>query len=187
MGQAATEAAISNLEIVVGSADRRLSLQPSSHDGLLETVGLAQDAVAVRDRRLVGPWFAAVEVAHGRVASWPKLQALKPHVASVDAAGAVPERDIDGQPLPESQRTDDRFDCWPSSRVLKSLGCDGVLVLVDRVDGRISSPARSADAGPGVSMLDSNSQPGAWTETATARELADYMQRADRDFYQRAR
>jgi hypothetical protein len=73
---------------------------------------------------------------------------------------------------------------------LRSLGCDGVVVLVDRVDephlitGSIDR--MKALVWP---MLDNKflKQPGIGLKLLLPRELADYLHREDRDFYQRAR
>ena len=46
-----------------------------------------------------------------------------------------PGGQIVGQPLPASPRTDDRYELLAKLQgVLRSLGFDGILVLVDRVD-----------------------------------------------------
>jgi hypothetical protein len=120
------------------------------------------------------------------------VRVLKPHVASLRRLlMRFPKRDIDGQPLPETQRTDDRFELLAKLQgVLKTLGCDGVLVLVDRVD----EPHLIAGSVERMrafvwSMLDNKflKQPGLGLKLLLPRELVDYMQREDRDFYQRAR
>jgi hypothetical protein len=116
----------------------------------------------------------------------------KPHAASLRRLlMRFPKRDIDGQPLPESQRTDDRFELLAKLQgVLKSLGCEGVLVIVDRVDEPhliVGSVERMRAFV--WSMLDNKflKQPGLGLKLLLPRELVDYMQREDRDFYQRAR
>ena len=102
-----------------------------------------------------------------------------------------PKRDIDGQPLPESQRTDDRYELLAKFQgVLKSLGCDGIVVLVDRVDEpHLITGSVERMRALVWSMLDNKflKQPGIGLKLLLPRELADYMQREDRDFYQRAR
>jgi hypothetical protein len=120
------------------------------------------------------------------------VRVLKPHVGSVRRLlMRFPKRDIEGQPLPETQRTDDRFELFAKLQgVLKSLGCDGVVVLVDRVD-EPHLIAGSVDRMRAFvwSMLDNKflKQPGVGLKLLLPRELADYMHREDRDFYQRAR
>jgi hypothetical protein len=120
------------------------------------------------------------------------VRVLKPHVTSLRRIlKSFPNRDIEGQPLPESPRTDDRYELLAKFQgVLKSLGCEGVVVLVDRVDephlitGSIER--MKALIWP---MLDNKflKQPGLGLKLLLPRELADFIQREDRDFYQRAR
>jgi hypothetical protein len=120
------------------------------------------------------------------------VRVLKPHVASLRRLFMrFPIHDIDSQPLPESQRTDDRFELLAKLQgVLKTLGCDGIVVLVDRVD-EPHLITGSVDRMRALvwSMLDNKflKQPGIGLKLLLPRELADYMQREDRDFYQRAR
>jgi hypothetical protein len=139
------------------------------------------------------PWFARFCKWHlvaRRIAR--NVRVLKPHVASVRRLLIkFPGRDIEGQPLPESPRTDDRYELLAKFQgVLKSLGCDGVVVLVDRVDEPhlITGSAERMKALV-WSMLDNKflKQPGIGLKLLLPRELADYLHREDRDFYQRAR
>ena len=74
--------------------------------------------------------------------------------------------------------------------MLKSLGCDGVVVLVDRVDEPhliTGTVERMRDLV--WSMLDNKflKQPGLGLKLLLPSELVDYLQKEDRDFYQRAR
>ena len=120
------------------------------------------------------------------------VRVLKPHMASVRRLlTRFPKRDIDGQPLPENQRTDDRYELLAKFQgVLKSLGAAGVVVLVDRVDEPHlitgSVERMRALVWP---MLDNKflKQPGVGLKLLLPRELADHLHREDRDFYQRAR
>lgn len=120
------------------------------------------------------------------------VRVLKPRVALLRRLlTRFPARDIDGQPLPESQRTDDRYELLAKFQgVLKSLGCDGVLVLVDRVDEpHLITGSVERMRALVWSMLDNKflKQPGLGLKLMLPRELVDFMQREDRDFYQRAR
>ncbi len=120
------------------------------------------------------------------------VRVLKPHVGSVRRLlMRFPKRDIEGQPLPETQRTDDRYELFAKFQgVLKSLGCEGVVVLVDRVDEpHLITGSVERMRALIWSMLDNKflKQPGVGLKLLLPRELADYMQREDRDFYQRAR
>jgi hypothetical protein len=102
-----------------------------------------------------------------------------------------PPRELDGQPLPDNQRTDDRYELLAKFQgVLKSLGSDGVLVLVDRVDEPHlitgSVERMRALVWP---MLDNKflKQPGFGLKMLLPSELVAYIEKEDRDFYQRAR
>jgi hypothetical protein len=120
------------------------------------------------------------------------VRVLKPHRGSVRRLlMRFPYRDIEGQPLPETQRTDDRYELLAKLQgVLKSLGCEGIVVLVDRVDEpHLITGSVERMKALVWSMLDNKflKQPGIGLKLLLPRELADYMQREDRDFYQRAR
>jgi hypothetical protein len=135
--------------------------------------------------RLVKWYFVARRIAGN-------VRVLKPHVGSVRRLlMRFPKRDIEAQPLPENQRTDDRYELFAKFQgVLKSLGSGGVVVLVDRVDEPhlITGSVEHMKALV-WSMLDNKflKQPGLGLKLLLPRELADYMHREDRDFYQRAR
>jgi hypothetical protein len=139
------------------------------------------------------PWLARLVKWHlvaRRVAR--NVRVLKPHVGSLRRlVMRFPKRDIDGQPLPAGPRTDDRYELLAKFQgVLRSLGFDGVVVLVDRVDEPHlitgSVERMKAHIWP---MLDNKflKQPGLGLKLLLPRELVDYIHREDRDFYQRAR
>jgi len=103
----------------------------------------------------------------------------------------LPPRELDGQPLPDNQRTDDRYELLAKFQgVLKSLGSDGVVVLVDRVDEPHlitgSVERMRALVWP---MLDNKflKQPNFGLKMLLPSELVAYIEKEDRDFYQRAR
>ncbi len=96
-----------------------------------------------------------------------------------------------GQPLPERERTDDRFELLVKFQgVLSGLGYSGVVVLIDRVDEPHlvnGSPDRMRDLlWP---MLDNKflKHPGLGFKLLLPVELSYFIDREDRDFYQRAR
>ena len=100
-------------------------------------------------------------------------------------------RDIDGQPLPSKQRTDDRYELLGKFQgILKSLGYDGIIVLVDRVDEPHlitgSVERMKALIWP---MLDNKflKQPGFGLKLLLPSELVEFLEKETRDFYQRAR
>jgi hypothetical protein len=100
-------------------------------------------------------------------------------------------RDISGQPMPGKERTDDRYELlYKFQGVLKTLGFSGIVVLVDRVDEpHLMNGSLENMKGLVWSMLDNKflKQPGVGLKLLLPIELAAYVDREDRDFYQRAR
>lgn len=99
--------------------------------------------------------------------------------------------DISGQPLPRHQRTDDRYELLAKFQgILRTLGFEGIIVLVDRVDEphliNGSVEQMRALLWP---MLDQKllQHPGIGFKLLLPIELSHYIDREDRDFYQRAR
>jgi hypothetical protein len=99
--------------------------------------------------------------------------------------------DLAGQPLPSKQRTDDRYELLAKFQgILESLGFRGIVVLVDRVDEphliNGSVEQMRALLWP---MLDNKflKHPGMGIKLLLPIELAQFIDREDRDFYQRAR
>lgn len=96
-----------------------------------------------------------------------------------------------GQPLPNKERTDDRYSLMGKLQgILKSLGYSSMTVLVDRVDEphliNGSAEAMRALLWP---MLDNKflKQDGMGMKFLLPAELTQFIDREDRDFYQRAR
>ena len=96
-----------------------------------------------------------------------------------------------GQPLPNKERTDDRYAFMGKLQgILKSLGFSSMTVLVDRVDEphliNGSAEAMRALLWP---MLDNKflKQEGLGMKFLLPAELTQFIDREDRDFYQRAR
>ncbi len=100
-------------------------------------------------------------------------------------------RDIQNQPLPERQRTDDRYELlYKFQGLLKTLGFLGIVVLVDRVDEpHLMNGSLENMRGLVWSMLDNKflKQPGMGMKLLLPIELAEFVEKEDRDFYQRAR
>ncbi|HEV3003336.1 MAG TPA: hypothetical protein VGX78_02700 [Pirellulales bacterium] len=99
--------------------------------------------------------------------------------------------EISSQPLPNKERTDDRFELLVKLQgVLRTLGFAGVVVLVDRVDEphlvNGSPEQMRALLWP---MLDNKflKHPGIGFKLLLPIELSYFIDREDRDFYQRAR
>jgi hypothetical protein len=99
--------------------------------------------------------------------------------------------DIYNQPLPEKQRTDDRYELlYKFQGLLKALGFSGIVVLVDRVDEpHLMNGSLENMKGLVWSMLDNKflKQPGLGLKLLLPIELATFVDKEDRDFYQRAR
>jgi len=100
-------------------------------------------------------------------------------------------RHIVGQPLPAIQRSDDRYELLGKfQNVLRTLGFAGVVVLVDRIDEPYlingSADLMRALLWP---MLDNKflKHPGLGLKLLLPAELAGFLDREDRDFYERAR
>ncbi len=100
-------------------------------------------------------------------------------------------QDLSEQPLPNKDRTDDRYRLLAKLQsLLESLDFSGIVVLVDRVDEphliNGSADAMKAMLWP---MLDNKflKQPGLGIKFLLPIELAQFIDREDRDFYQRAR
>ena len=100
-------------------------------------------------------------------------------------------RDINGQPLPNKKRTDDRYELlYKFQGLLKAFGFSGVVVLVDRIDEpHLINGSLENMRGLVWSMLDNKflKQPGLGLKLLLPAELADFVQNEDHDFYQRAR
>jgi len=96
-----------------------------------------------------------------------------------------------GQPLPTSQRTDDRYEMLDKYlNILKTLGYSGAFVIIDRVDEphlvNGSAEQMRALIWP---ILDNKllKHSGVGFKLLLPIELAHFVDREDRDFYQRAR
>jgi hypothetical protein len=99
--------------------------------------------------------------------------------------------EISGQPLPNKDRTDDRYELLQKLQgLLATMGYTGMIVLVDRVDEphliNGSADLMKALLWP---MLDNKflKHPGLGLKLMLPSELTRYIDREDRDFYQRAR
>jgi len=98
---------------------------------------------------------------------------------------------LDGQPLPDRPRTDDRYELLGKLQgVLRSLGFDGIVVLIDRLDEPYlingSTELMRALLWP---LLDNKllRHPGLGLKLLLPIELERLIDREDRDFHQRAR
>ncbi len=99
--------------------------------------------------------------------------------------------EIVAQPLPDAESTDDRYEMLMKLQgLLQTLGFRGIVVLVDRLDEphliNGSAELMKALLWP---MLDNKflKHPGLGLKIMAPIELTRFIEREDRDFYQRAR
>ena len=99
--------------------------------------------------------------------------------------------EIAGQPLPNKERTDDRYELLVKLQgILRSLGYAGIVVLVDRVDEpHLINGAAERMRTLVWPLLDNKvlKHPGVGFKLLLPIELAHYIEREGREFYQRAR
>ena len=139
------------------------------------------------------PWLARLAARFWRAASIARNMRVGNHSANQLRQLLMRFRsgDMAGQPLPNKQRTDDRYELLAKFQgILETLGFRGIVVLVDRVDephlinGSVEQMKTLL-----WPMLDNKflKQPGVGIKLLLPIELAQYIDREDRDFYQRAR
>lgn len=99
--------------------------------------------------------------------------------------------EIANQPLPRKDSTDDRYELLMKLQsILATLGYKGMLVLVDRVDEpHLINGSAELMKGLIWPMLDNKflKHPGLGVKLMLPIELTRFIEREDRDFYQRAR
>lgn len=139
------------------------------------------------------PWLWRTWVTY-----WP-AKSVERHCRAIDhrpwALGRIlalfPHKEIAGQPLPNKDRTDDRYELLVKFQgILRSLGYTGVVVLVDRVDEpHLINGAAELMRQFIWSMLDNKflKHPGLGIKLLLPIELGHDVDREDREFYQRAR
>ncbi|MCH2210918.1 MAG: hypothetical protein MK110_06420 [Fuerstiella sp.] len=105
--------------------------------------------------------------------------------------GAFYAREIDGQPMPSRDRSDDRYELMSRlQRILKPLGFTSMVVIVDRVDEPHlinGSPERMRDFL--WSMFDNKflKHPGIGFKMLLPKDVVYYLNREKREFYERSR
>jgi hypothetical protein len=130
-------------------------------------------------------WFTAASIhRHIRVFG-REIMVLARELANMTAS------DLSGQPLPNKNRTDDRYRLLSKLQfILESLDFAGITVLLDRVDEphliNGSAEAMRAMLWP---LLDNKflKQEGIGIKILLPKELSRFIDREDSDFYQRAR
>jgi hypothetical protein len=100
-------------------------------------------------------------------------------------------RELLGQPTPSKDRTDDRYELLGKlQNVLEHFGCTGILVLMDRLDEphMVNGQAELMRAFLWP-LLDNKflKHPGIGIKMMLPIELRRFVDREDRDFYQRSR
>ncbi len=99
--------------------------------------------------------------------------------------------EINNQPLPNRARSDDRYELlYKFQGLLKALGFNGIVVLVDRVDEpHLIDGSLENMRGLVWSMLDNKflKQPGLGLKMLLPIELSDFVEQEGHDFFQRAR
>lgn len=135
--------------------------------------------------RTLARWIMAAGVRKNirviKLESWPLSRSLAKMTRS----------QLSRQPIPNKQRTDDRYSLLDKFQsILKSLGFAGMTVLVDRIDEPHLING-SADSMRDFiwPLLDNKflQQPGMGLKFMLTDELNQFIEREDRDFYQRAR
>jgi hypothetical protein len=102
-----------------------------------------------------------------------------------------PARELDGQPMPSRDRSDDRYELLAKlQRILKPLGFTSIVVLVDRVDEPHlinGSAERMKDFL--WSMFDNKflKHPGIAFKMLLPRDVVFYLEREEKEFYERSR
>ena len=100
-------------------------------------------------------------------------------------------REIDGQPMPSRDRSDDRYELMAKlQRILKPLGFTSMVVIVDRVDEPHlinGAPERIRDFL--WSMFDNKflKHPGIGFKMLLPKDVVYYLNREKREFYERSR
>lgn len=99
--------------------------------------------------------------------------------------------ELSSQPLPNKESTDDRYELLQKLQaLLQTLGHSGVVVLIDRVDEpHLVNGAAEQMRALVWPLLDNKflKQPGVGFKLMLPLELTRFVEREDRDFYQRAR
>ena len=105
--------------------------------------------------------------------------------------GRIPRREIDDQPMPSRDRSDDRYELLSKlQRILKPLGFSSIVVLVDRVDEPHlinGSAQRMKDFL--WSMFDNKflKHPGIGFKMLLPRDVVFFLEREEKEFYERSR
>ncbi|MCA9033805.1 MAG: hypothetical protein KDA91_01685 [Planctomycetaceae bacterium] len=165
---------------------------------------ISRDGISVVEN-FVSPWFLLALFAGWfpwlkRSASlWWKARQIAKQVRILEHGTAslhqilssFPAGEIDGQPMPSRDRSDDRYELMSKlQRILKPLGFTSIFVLVDRVDEPHlinGSAQRMRDFL--WSMFDNKflKHPGIGFKMLLPRDVVYFLNREEREFYERSR
>lgn len=136
-------------------------------------------------RRFVEMWWRARQIARQVRILEHGTNALRRILSS------FPAQELDGQPMPSRDRSDDRYELLAKlQRLLKPLGFNSIVVLVDRVDEPHlinGSAQRMRDFL--WSMFDNKflKHPGIGFKMLLPRDVVYFLNREEREFYERSR
>jgi hypothetical protein len=136
-------------------------------------------------KRYVGLWWRARQIAK-------QVRILDHGTTSLQRIlSRFPSTEIDDQPMPSRDRSDDRYELLAKlQRILKPLGFESIIVLVDRVDEPHlinGSAERMRDFL--WSMFDNKflKHPGIGFKMLLPRDVVYFLAREEKEFYERSR
>ncbi len=136
-------------------------------------------------KRYVSLWWRASQIAK-------QVRILEHGTSSLQRIlSRFPEGEIDDQPMPSRDRSDDRYELLSKlQRILKPLGFSSIVVLVDRVDEPHlinGSAERMRDFL--WSMFDNKflKHPGIGFKMLLPRDVVYFLTREEKEFYERSR
>lgn len=136
-------------------------------------------------RRYVSQWWRARQIAR-------QVRILEHGTGTLRRIlSRFPPKEIDGQPMPSRDRSDDRYELLSKlQRILKPLGFSSILVLVDRVDEPHlinGSAERMKDFL--WSMFDNKflKHPNIGFKMLLPQDVVPFLDREEREFYERSR
>jgi len=136
-------------------------------------------------KRRLGLWWKARQIAS-------QVRILEHGAGTLrKILSAFYRREIDGQPMPSRDRSDDRYELMSKlQRILKPLGFTSIVVIVDRVDEPHlinGAPERMRDFL--WSMFDNKflKHPGIGFKMLLPKDVVYYLNREKREFYERSR
>jgi hypothetical protein len=174
--------------IVVGFALRNIGSDTVASLANLKSwwcIGLVLAGWIPFARRYVSLWWKARQVAR-------QVRILDHSTSSLQQILLrFPSAEIDDQPMPSRDRSDDRYELLAKlQRILKPLGFESIIVLVDRVDEPHlinGSAERMRDFL--WSMFDNKflKHPGIGFKMLLPRDVVYFLSREEKEFYERSR